>query len=79
MKVFRKSTLLRKKEYHKREDGLGMRVTTQLDQVTKEIDIMKSIKRHPNIIHLIEIINDPHDDKLYLGKFPLHLNLFDYL
>lgn len=64
--MFRKSTLKRKKEYHKKEDGLGMRVSTQYEKVLKEIAIMKRIERHPNVIQLTEVINDPEQDKIYL-------------
>jgi len=35
---------------------------------------MKKIN-HQNILKLIEVINDPLSDKLYIGKFLRHLNL----
>lgn len=39
--------------------------TTALDDVYKEIEIMKRLE-HPNIIKLYEIIDDPLSEKLYL-------------
>ena len=39
--------------------------TTALDDVYKEIDIVKKLD-HPNIIKLYEMIDDPSSDKLYL-------------
>lgn len=42
-----------------------MTVTTALDEVYKEIEIMKQLN-HPNVIKLFELIDDPASDKLYL-------------
>ena len=42
-----------------------MTITTALDDVYKEIDIMKQLN-HSNIISLFELIDDPSSDKLYL-------------
>jgi len=42
-----------------------MRFTTALDQVYEEIEIMKKMD-HPNVIKLVEVIDDPSSDKLYL-------------
>jgi len=42
-----------------------MTFTTALDEVYREIEIMKKLE-HPNIIKLQEVIDDPQQDKLYL-------------
>jgi serine/threonine protein kinase len=42
-----------------------MTITTALDDVYKEIDIMKQLS-HSNIVSLFELIDDPSSDKLYL-------------
>eukprot|EP01062_Namystynia_karyoxenos_P073769 TRINITY_DN70591_c0_g1_i1.p1 TRINITY_DN70591_c0_g1~~TRINITY_DN70591_c0_g1_i1.p1 ORF type:complete len:511 (+),score=111.08 TRINITY_DN70591_c0_g1_i1:81-1613(+) len=38
---------------------------TQLDRVTREIEVMKQLE-HPNLVRLREVINDPDCDKIYL-------------
>ena len=38
---------------------------TALDDVKKEIAIMKKM-RHPNIIRLYEVIDNPNSDKIYM-------------
>lgn len=42
-----------------------MTITTALDDVYKEIDIMKQLS-HSNVVSLFELIDDPSSDKLYL-------------
>jgi serine/threonine protein kinase len=42
-----------------------MTITTALDDLYKEIEIMKQLN-HPHIIKLYELIDDPSSDKLYL-------------
>ena len=41
---------------------------TGLDDVRKEINIMKKLN-HPNVIKLIEVIDDISFDSLYISKF----------
>lgn len=43
----------------------GFSFTTALDEVFREIDIMKQLS-NPNIIRIFEVINDPDSDKLYV-------------
>lgn len=43
-----------------------------LEKVYREIAILKKLD-HPNVVKLIEVLDDPVEDNLYLGKF---LNVF---
>ena len=43
----------------------GFSFTTALDEVFREIDIMKQLS-NPNIIRIFEVIDDPDSDKLYV-------------
>ncbi len=38
---------------------------TALEDVEKEIAIMKKLN-HPNVVNLIEVLDDPSNDKLYI-------------
>ena len=64
IKVFRKSLLKKKKDYFRKEGG-GMGVKNALEDVMKEIAIMKKID-HPNVLKLFEVIDDKEDDKLIM-------------
>jgi serine/threonine protein kinase len=57
MKIFRRSAL--------RKPRLNAERTTALDDVMKEICIMAKL-RHPNVVRLVEVINDPDHEKLYM-------------
>ena len=41
-------------------------------QVYREIAIMKKLD-HPNVVKLTEVLDDPEDDNLYMGKFDASL------
>eukprot|EP00347_Sterkiella_histriomuscorum_P014297 403361412 len=64
VKVFRKSQLLKKKEYFRKKEG-GMGFKSQLSKVQQEIAIMKKLV-HPNLIQLYEVIDYDEGDKLYM-------------
>lgn len=38
-----------------------------LQKVYREIAIMKKLD-HPNVCKLVEVLDDPEDDNLYMGK-----------
>ena len=64
MKVFSRSFLKKKKEFIRTGKGRP-KLKTALEDVEREIAIMKKI-RHPNIVQLHELIDDPEKDTLYL-------------
>ncbi|KAL4427503.1 hypothetical protein ABPG74_015206 [Tetrahymena malaccensis] len=64
IKIFKKSFLKRKREYY-RDSGGAMKYKDALDNVKKEIAIMKKL-RHANVIRLYEVIENPDNDKLYM-------------
>ena len=40
-----------------------------LQKVYREIAIMKKLD-HPNVCKLVEVLDDPEDDNLYMGELP---------
>jgi len=50
-----------------------------LDQVYREIAILKKLD-HPNVIKLVEVLDDPDQDNLYMGKnrYDRHIFMFDW-
>lgn len=38
-----------------------------MNSIRKEIEILKN-SRHPNVVQLMEVIDDPTDNKVYLSK-----------
>ena len=65
IKILKKSHLKRKKEWVTDEDG-NKRVKSALEDVKREIAIMKKID-HPNLIILHEVIENPDNDKIMMG------------
>ena len=43
-----------------------------LDRVYREIAILKKLD-HPNVIKLVEVLDDPDEDNLYMGKVKGHV------
>ena len=39
-----------------------------LDKVYREIAILKKLD-HPNVVKLVEVVDDPEEDNLYMGKY----------
>lgn len=53
----------------------GKEVSVQanpLDKVYREIAILKKLD-HPNIVHLVEVLDDPDEDHLYMGKLLMRI------
>ena len=49
-----------------------------LQKVHREIAIMKKLD-HPNVVKLVEVLDDPEDDNLYMGKYTsISLNSDNY-
>lgn len=77
LKIFRISSLKRKKDYFKKPEG-GMGFITQYDRVLKEIEIHSKFD-HPYVAKLHEIIEHESGDKLYLGEYlSSNLLVMDY-
>ena len=47
--------------------GQGAKITHPLERVYREIAILKKLD-HPNVVKLIEVLDDPEQDNLYLGE-----------
>lgn len=64
VKIFNKAILRRRREFMKNEKG-GMKFHTALDDVMKEVEIMRRLT-HKNVVRLVEVLDDSENDKLYL-------------
>lgn len=62
-KIFNKSLLRRKRTMNR--TAAGVKVTSELDKVEKEIAIMKKLV-HRNLVCLFEVIDDDEEDQLYM-------------
>ena len=51
------------------------KINNPLENVYREIAILKKID-HPNIVKLVEVLDDPAEDNLYMGKICL-INEYD--
>lgn len=45
----------------------AIKVNSPLDNVHREIAILKKLD-HPNVVKLIEVLDDPREDELIMGK-----------
>lgn len=50
-----------------RDGKPNSRPPNPLQRVYREIAILKKLD-HPNIVKLVEVLDDPDEDKLYLGQ-----------
>uniref|UniRef100_UPI00358EEBC0 calcium/calmodulin-dependent protein kinase kinase 1-like isoform X2 n=1 Tax=Myxine glutinosa TaxID=7769 RepID=UPI00358EEBC0 len=72
MKVVSKKRLLRQAGFPRRPPPRGAKPTpsghevqTPLDRVHQEIAILRKLD-HPNVVHLVEVMDDPSEDNLYM-------------
>lgn len=50
-------------------DGKAVaRPLAPMDRVYREIAILKKLD-HPNVVRLVEVLDDPNEDNLYMGNF----------
>ncbi|XP_074043386.1 calcium/calmodulin-dependent protein kinase kinase 2-like [Macrotis lagotis] len=82
MKVLSKKKLVRQAGFPRRPPPRGTKPTSEgciqpkgpIEQVYQEIAILKKLD-HPNVVKLVEVLDDPNEDHLYMGKkasFPFH-------
>lgn len=65
VKLFSKSILKRKRTMERDKSTNKVKVRTALQQVEREIALMKKLS-HPNLVALYEVIDSPHSDMLYM-------------
>eukprot|EP00980_Cylindrotheca_fusiformis_P000611 scaffold154_cov129-Cylindrotheca_fusiformis.AAC.28 len=65
VKIFSKSILKRRRTMERDKCTHKMKVRTALQQVEREIALMKKLS-HPNIVPMLEVIDSPVSDMLYM-------------
>lgn len=65
VKIFSKSNLKRRRTIERDKSTNRVKVKTALQQVEREIALMKKLS-HPNLVQLYEVINSPESDILYM-------------
>jgi serine/threonine protein kinase len=65
VKLFSKSILKRQRTMERDKKSLRVRIKTALQQVEREIALMKKLS-HPNLVNLYEVIDSPESDMLYM-------------
>lgn len=68
IKIINKDRLRRQREFVVNPKGGGIGVRNALQDILREIAIMKKL-RHDNVVRLYEVINDEEREKIYLGNF----------
>ncbi|XP_048370859.1 calcium/calmodulin-dependent protein kinase kinase 2-like isoform X2 [Sphaerodactylus townsendi] len=75
MKVLSKKKLMRQAGFPRRPPPRGAKPPLEgfcqpkgpIEQVYQEIAILKNLD-HPNVVKLVEVLDDPSEDHLYMGK-----------
>uniref|UniRef100_A0A8D0L8L5 Calcium/calmodulin dependent protein kinase kinase 2 n=1 Tax=Sphenodon punctatus TaxID=8508 RepID=A0A8D0L8L5_SPHPU len=75
MKVLSKKKLMRQAGFPRRPPPRGAKAPSEgcpqpkgpIEQVYQEIAILKKLD-HPNVVKLVEVLDDPSEDHLYMGK-----------
>lgn len=65
VKIFSKSLLKRRRTMERDKKSRRVRIKTGLEQVEREIALMKKLS-HPNLVNLYEVIDSPESDMLYM-------------
>lgn len=65
VKIFSKSILKRRRTMERDKKSKQVKVKTALQQVEREIALMKKLS-HPNLVNLHEVIDSPESDMLYM-------------
>lgn len=65
VKIFNKSILKRRRTMERDKKSKRVRIKTALEQVEREIALMKKLS-HPNLVNLYEVIDSPESDMLYM-------------
>lgn len=68
VKIFSKSLLKRKRHMERNRETRRVQVKTALDQVEREIALMKKLS-HPNLVDFIEALDSPESDMLYMVRY----------
>uniref|UniRef100_A0A8B9J1V0 calcium/calmodulin-dependent protein kinase n=1 Tax=Amazona collaria TaxID=241587 RepID=A0A8B9J1V0_9PSIT len=78
MKVLSKKKLMRQAGFPRRPPPRGAKAASEgclqpkgpIEQVYQEIAILKKLD-HPNVVKLVEVLDDPSEDHLYMGNCPV--------
>uniref|UniRef100_H2ZEA1 Protein kinase domain-containing protein n=1 Tax=Ciona savignyi TaxID=51511 RepID=H2ZEA1_CIOSA len=65
MKILSKKKLIKQAGFARRPPKGGKKRVTPLDRVYQEIALLKKFN-HPNVVKLIEVLDDPEEDNLYM-------------